>query len=43
MCMNRISHWIYVGANAYLECSFIPWQNRCVFRRTVDLNSICLQ
>lgn len=41
--MNRLSHWIYIGSNAYVECTFVPWLNRTVYRRTVDLNSICLQ
>jgi hypothetical protein len=40
---NRLHHWIYVGENAYLECTFVPWLNKCVYRRTVDLmRDVCL-
>lgn len=38
--MNKLSNWIYIGANAYIEMTFVPWLNRTVYRRTVDLNSI---
>ncbi|BEU21599.1 hypothetical protein [Paraburkholderia sp. 22B1P] len=41
--MDRLSNWIYVGANAYVEYTFVPWLNRSVYRRTVDLSRICLQ
>ena len=38
--MNRLHNWIYVGANAYQEFTFVPWLSRSVYRRTVDLKSI---
>ncbi len=41
--MDRLTTWIYIGANAYLEYTFVPWLNKMVYRRTVDLNDVCLQ
>lgn len=38
--MNRLHNWIYIGANAYQEYTFVPWLQTTVYRRTVDLNSI---
>lgn len=38
--MNALHHWIYVGANAYVEVTFVPWLNRNVYRRTIDYRSI---
>lgn len=40
---NRLNTWLYIGANAYDEYTFVPWLNRNVYRRTVDLNAVCLQ
>ncbi|MDR6381795.1 hypothetical protein [Paraburkholderia caribensis] len=40
--VNTLHHWIKIGANAYVEYTYVPWLNRSVYRRTVDLNSICL-
>ena len=40
---NALHHWIYVGSNAYDEYTFVPWLNKNVYRRTVDLSQICLQ
>jgi hypothetical protein len=39
---NALRHWIYVGSNAYDECTFVPWLNKNVYRRTVNLSQICL-
>jgi hypothetical protein len=39
---NTLHHWIYVGSNAYDEYTFVPWLNKNVYRRTVDLSQICL-
>lgn len=41
--MNRLHNLIYIGANAYDEYTFVPWLNRSIYRRTVDLKSVCLQ
>ncbi|CAB3791186.1 hypothetical protein LMG28614_03244 [Paraburkholderia ultramafica] len=41
--LNKLHNWIYVGANAYVEYTFVPWLSRNVYRRTVDLNQVCLQ
>lgn len=38
--MNALHNWIYIGSNAYTEYTFVPWLNRSVYRRSVDLNSI---
>ena len=40
---NVLHNWIFIGGNAYDEYTFVPWLNRNVYRRTVDLHSICLQ
>lgn len=40
---NALSHWIHISAHAYHEYTFVPWLNRSVFRRTVDLSLICIQ
>jgi hypothetical protein len=37
-----LSNWIYIGSNAYDEYTFVPWLNRNVYRRTVDLARVCL-
>jgi hypothetical protein len=37
-----LHNWIYVGSNAYDEYTFVPWLNKNVYRRTVDLGQICL-
>ncbi|PVX61276.1 hypothetical protein C7402_14269 [Paraburkholderia unamae] len=41
--MNRLHHFIFIGSNAYLEFTFVPWLNKSVYRRTVDLKNVCLQ
>jgi hypothetical protein len=41
--LNVLRHWIYIGSNAYDEYTFIPWLNKNVYRRTVDLSLICIQ
>ncbi|PMS21031.1 hypothetical protein C0Z19_19285 [Trinickia soli] len=38
-----VSHWIHISTHAYDEYTFVPWLNRSVFRRTVDLSQICIQ
>ena len=40
---NRLHNWIYIGANAYDEYTFVPWLNRNMYRRTVDLRHVCIQ
>ena len=40
---NRLHNWIYIGANAYDEYTFVPWLGRNVYRRTVDLGRVCVQ
>jgi hypothetical protein len=39
---NTLHHWIFIGANAYVEYTFVSSLGRNVYRRTVDLNQICL-
>jgi hypothetical protein len=34
--------WIFIGSNAYVEYTFVSWLGHNVYRRTVDLNQICL-
>ena len=41
--MNTLHNWIYIGSNAYVEYTFVPWFGRNVYRRTVDLRHICIQ
>jgi hypothetical protein len=38
-----LNNWIVICSNAYVEYTFVPWLNRSVYRRTVDLSTICLQ
>ena len=41
--MSYILHnWIFVGSTAYDEYTFVPWLNRNIYRRTVDLSRVCL-
>ena len=40
---NVLHNWIVISGNPYDEYTFVPWLNRNVYRRTVDLHSICLQ
>jgi len=40
---TTLSNWIYIGVNAYVEYTYVPWLNRSVYRRTVDLSRVCLQ
>lgn len=35
--LNRLHTFLVVGCCAYDEYTFVPWLNRTVFRRTVDL------
>ena len=42
--MSDVLHnWILIGSNAYDEYTFVPWMDRNVYRRTVDLSHICIQ
>ena len=42
--MSRSLHrWIFIGSNAYDEYVFVPWLNRNVYLRTVDLSRVCVQ
>jgi hypothetical protein len=38
-----LNHWLFIGANAYVEYTFVPWLGRSVYRRTVDYSDICIQ
>jgi hypothetical protein len=40
--LNVLHHWIYVGSNAYDEYTFVPWLNKSIYRRTVELSRITL-
>jgi hypothetical protein len=41
--MSHVLHnWIFVGSNAYDEYTFVPWLNKNIYRRTVDLSRVCL-
>ncbi|MEM5401094.1 MULTISPECIES: hypothetical protein [Paraburkholderia] len=40
---STLHTWISVGSNAYVEYTFVPWLNKSVYRKTVDLNVICVQ
>ena len=40
---NVLHNWILIGENGYVEFTFVPWIGKNVYRRTVDLKSICLQ
>lgn len=40
---NVLSNWILLGSNAYVEYTYVPWLNRHVYRRTVELSRICIQ
>lgn len=43
VAMSYVLHnWIFVGSTAYDEYTFVPWLNRNVYRRTVDLSRVCL-
>jgi len=37
-----LHNWIFVGSRAYDEYTFIPWLNKNVYRRTVDLSRVCM-
>lgn len=41
--LNALHNWIILSSNAYDEYTFVPRLNRNVYRRTVDLSSICIQ
>lgn len=41
--LNVLHNWIQIGSNAYDEYTFVPWLNKNVYRRTVDLSGICIQ
>jgi hypothetical protein len=40
---NVLSNCILIGINTYDKCTFVPWLNRHVYRRTVDLSGECIQ
>ena len=40
---NCLHTWIFIGINAYIEYTFVPWLGKNVYRRTVDLYAICIQ
>jgi hypothetical protein len=39
---NVLHNWIVIGSNAYMEYTYVPWLDRSVYRRTVDLSRVCL-
>jgi hypothetical protein len=39
---NVVSNWIVIRGNAYDEYTYVPWLDKCVYRRTVDLGKVCL-
>lgn len=41
--MNTLHTFLVIGSTAYDEYTFIPWLNKTVYRRTVDLKYVCLQ
>jgi hypothetical protein len=40
---DALCTWILIGSNAYDEYTFVPWLNKNVYRRTVDLSAVCIQ
>ena len=40
---NGLHNWILVGCNAYDEYTFVSWLGKDVYRRTVNLASVCIQ
>ena len=38
-----LHRWIFIGSNAYDEYVFVPWLNRNVYLRTVELSRVCVQ
>lgn len=40
---ETLHNFIVLGCNAYDEYTYVPWLGRAVYRRTVDLNKVCLQ
>lgn len=40
--VNVLSSLIVIGITAYDEYTFVPWLNKYVYRRTVDLGKVCL-
>lgn len=41
--MNRLHTFLVIGCCAYDEYTFVPWLNKTVYRRTVDLmKQVCL-
>ena len=42
--MPQVLHtWLFIGANAYVEFTFVSWLNKSVYRRTVDYSAVCIQ
>jgi len=40
---DALHNWIFIGCNEYDEHTFVPWLNRNIYRRTVELSRICVQ
>ncbi len=41
--MSHVLHtWLFIGANAYVEFTFVSWLDRIVYRRTLDYSAVCL-
>jgi hypothetical protein len=38
-----LHNWILIGAVGYDEYTFVPWLGKNVYRRTVNLDQICIQ
>jgi hypothetical protein len=37
-----LNNWIVILSNAYMEYTYVPWLDKSVYRRTVDLSNVCL-
>jgi hypothetical protein len=37
---NVVRNWVYLSSKPCDEYSFVPWLNKNVYRRTVDLSRI---
>lgn len=35
-----LNNWVFIGSGAYDEYTYVPWQHRSVYRRTVPLTHV---
>lgn len=40
---HALHNWIFLGDNAYIEYTFVSWLGSSIYRRTVDLATVCIQ